>query len=294
VFDCGQSDTFAAVAGTPISVNGDFASIDARAPRLSGSGEGTEFPPGRVPAVRAGSVVSYQWSVSWDDGSTASFWLLLTATGEADDADDPLADAITIKIDDEGAFLEYGNERQMALLGGGYQSETGQLVEWFERAAEVTRFLRVPRGARIEVDTSGGAVFTFAIGRPGSGDGYWIMTDDSEPPYDILRSDNLGPVQYVIELLVQRPDGSWVDAYFGIELFATDVEGSAVVPDVMGLSREEAERLIAESGLGVKVETITSGLPESEVFRVRPVPGAVVFPDTVVTIHVSRPSNDGG
>jgi hypothetical protein len=75
VFDCGQSDVFLAPVGTPITVAGDFATVNVST-RVSG-----DQAPGssdEVPALEAGSILTLTYEVTWDDGSEASFWLLLT------------------------------------------------------------------------------------------------------------------------------------------------------------------------------------------------------------------------
>lgn len=77
IFDCGQSDVFQAPVGTPIEVTGDFATLSATA-RLSASEDRPNYPAAVVPTIDAGSVVFYQYEASWNDGSEASFWLLLT------------------------------------------------------------------------------------------------------------------------------------------------------------------------------------------------------------------------
>lgn len=80
IFDCGQSDVFRATPGTPIEVTGDFATLS-----ISAAVTGDQ-PPGDgdvVPSLDAGSVVTLAYDVTWDDGSEASFWLLLTVEGEA-------------------------------------------------------------------------------------------------------------------------------------------------------------------------------------------------------------------
>ena len=77
VFDCGQDAVFQAPVGTPIEVTGDFATLSATA-RLSASDDRLNYPAAVVPAIDAGSVVFYQYEASWNDGSEASFWLLLT------------------------------------------------------------------------------------------------------------------------------------------------------------------------------------------------------------------------
>jgi hypothetical protein len=79
VLDCGQSDAFLAPVGTPITVAGDFATLNGTTrvsgDRVSGSSD-------VVPALEAGSVLTLGYEVTWDDGSEASFWLLLTVTEE--------------------------------------------------------------------------------------------------------------------------------------------------------------------------------------------------------------------
>lgn len=289
VFDCGQSDELTAPAGTPIVVSGDFGSVEATA-RLSGTGDRTEFAPDQVPAVEPGSVVYLQWSVSWDDGSTASFWLLLTVADEPEPAE---AGVLTISVEDDTASLTFGGHAQKAIHGDGYIAEDGEVVQWFERAPDVTDYVRVPRGAQVEVVTPGGSVRSFAIGRPLETDGYWIMIDSGSPAADVLASEELGPVRYVIEVLVEREDGTWSDAYFGIELFAPVGGGAVTVPNVVGLSQQEAEEILREAGLSVEVKEVSLGLPAGEVWRSQPPPGSVVFPDVVVTLQTSSGTEGG-
>ena len=74
-FDCGQSDEFLAPAGTPILVTGDIATVEVTA-RMDG--ERLPRSSDVVPALAAGSVLTLGYEVTWDDGSEASFWLLLT------------------------------------------------------------------------------------------------------------------------------------------------------------------------------------------------------------------------
>jgi hypothetical protein len=84
VFDCGQSDVFSAPVGTPIDVTGDFATVNVTT-RVSG-----DRVPGSsdaVPVLDAGSILTLGYEVTWDDGSHASFWLLLTVQGDAAPSD---------------------------------------------------------------------------------------------------------------------------------------------------------------------------------------------------------------
>jgi len=75
IFDCGQSDVFQAPVGIPIEVTGDFATLSVSAGvtgnRLPGTGEA-------VPPLEPGTIITLAYEVTWDDGSEASFWLLLT------------------------------------------------------------------------------------------------------------------------------------------------------------------------------------------------------------------------
>jgi hypothetical protein len=194
---------------------------------------------------------------------------------------------ITVEEDRDRASLTYHGRTQEALVGEGFIAEDGEVVEWFERAEDVTEFVRIPRATPIEIVTPGGSVRSFGIGRPASGDGYWIMINDSPPPRDILASEELGPVRYVIEVLVERADGTWSDVYFGIELFAPEGKEAVVVPNIVGLQQGEATQLLHDVGLAVEVEKISSARPEGEVWRSQPPPGSVVFPDIVVTLQVS-------
>jgi hypothetical protein len=86
VFDCGQSDAFLAPVGTPIVTTGDFATVNVTT-RVSG-----DRVPGSsdvVPALEAGSILTLVYEVTWDDGSEASFWLLLTVGGDPQTGSDP-------------------------------------------------------------------------------------------------------------------------------------------------------------------------------------------------------------
>ena len=80
LFDCGQDAVFQAPVGTPIEVTGDFATVNIST-RLSGEGS-TGAPTDRVADLEAGTVVTYAYDVTWDDGSEASFWLLLTVQNQ--------------------------------------------------------------------------------------------------------------------------------------------------------------------------------------------------------------------
>jgi hypothetical protein len=75
IFDCGQSDVFQAPVGTPIEVTGDFVTLHESAGvtgnRHPGTGEA-------VPPLEPGTIITLGYEVTWDDGSEASFWLLLT------------------------------------------------------------------------------------------------------------------------------------------------------------------------------------------------------------------------
>lgn len=75
VFDCGQEAVFQAPVGTPIEVTGDFATLNVSAGvtgnRHPGTGE-------VVPPLESGTIITLSYEVTWDDGSEASFWLLLT------------------------------------------------------------------------------------------------------------------------------------------------------------------------------------------------------------------------
>ena len=79
IFDCGQNNLFEAPPGTPITVSGDFATVNVST-RLSGD-ESTGAPTGEFADVPAGTMVTYAYDVTWEDGSEASFWLLVTVAG---------------------------------------------------------------------------------------------------------------------------------------------------------------------------------------------------------------------
>jgi hypothetical protein len=86
VFDCGQSDVFLAPAGTPITVAGDFATLNVST-RVSG--DQVPGSPDEVPALEAGSILTLGYEVTWDDGSEASFWLLLTVQDTGSTTEEP-------------------------------------------------------------------------------------------------------------------------------------------------------------------------------------------------------------
>jgi hypothetical protein len=75
LFDCGQSDVFQAPVGTPIEVTGDFATLNVTT-RVSG--DRVPGPSDVVPPLESGTIITLGYEVTWDDGSEASFWLLLT------------------------------------------------------------------------------------------------------------------------------------------------------------------------------------------------------------------------
>jgi hypothetical protein len=85
-FDCGQSDAFLAPVGTPITVAGDFTTVNVST-RVSGD----QFPGSsdEVPALEAGSILTLGYEVTWDDGSEASFWLLLTVQDTGSTTEEP-------------------------------------------------------------------------------------------------------------------------------------------------------------------------------------------------------------
>ncbi len=86
VFDCGQSDVFLAPVGTPIEVTGDFETLSVSAGvtgnRLPGTGE-------EVPPLEPGTIITLAYEVTWDDGSEASFWLLLTVQDTEPTTEEP-------------------------------------------------------------------------------------------------------------------------------------------------------------------------------------------------------------
>jgi hypothetical protein len=86
IFDCGQSDVFQAPVGTPIEVIGDFAtlnvSVGVTGNRLPGTGEA-------VPPLEPGTIITLAYEVTWEDGSEASFWLLLTVQDTEPTTEEP-------------------------------------------------------------------------------------------------------------------------------------------------------------------------------------------------------------
>jgi hypothetical protein len=79
VFDCGQDAVFQAPVGTPIEVTGDFATLNVTT-RVSG--DRVPGPSDVVPPLESGTLITLGYEVTWDDGSEASFWLLLTVQAE--------------------------------------------------------------------------------------------------------------------------------------------------------------------------------------------------------------------
>ncbi len=84
--DCGQSDVFLAPVGTPIEVTGDFATLDVSVGVTGNRDPGTSD---MVPPLEPGTIITLAYEVTWDDGSEASFWLLLTVQGSEPTADEP-------------------------------------------------------------------------------------------------------------------------------------------------------------------------------------------------------------
>jgi hypothetical protein len=86
MFDCGQDAEFQAPAGTPIEVTGDFATLNVSV------GVGGNREPGTsdvVPPLESGTIITLAYEVTWDDGSEASFWLLLTVQDTERTTDEP-------------------------------------------------------------------------------------------------------------------------------------------------------------------------------------------------------------
>jgi hypothetical protein len=84
--DCGQSDVFLAPVGTPIEVTGDFATLNVSVGVTGNRDPGTSDV---VPPLEPGTIITLAYEVTWDDGSEASFWLLLTVQGSEPTADEP-------------------------------------------------------------------------------------------------------------------------------------------------------------------------------------------------------------
>lgn len=93
VFDCGQERAFPAPEGTPITVTGDFASLETTG-RADGIGPvSTDV----VPDVAVGTIAYLSLSVTWDDGSTATFWLQLTVAGSSEASSPEAAPALKVR-----------------------------------------------------------------------------------------------------------------------------------------------------------------------------------------------------
>jgi hypothetical protein len=86
LFDCGQNAVFQAPVGTPIVVAGDFATVN-----VSTRVNGDQVPGSsdEVPALEAGSILTLGYEVTWDDGSEASLWLLLTVQDTGSVTEEP-------------------------------------------------------------------------------------------------------------------------------------------------------------------------------------------------------------
>jgi hypothetical protein len=162
-FDCGQETTFTAPAGTSIAVTGDFASVNATA-RLSTSDDRTSYPADAVPAIDPGSVVFYQYEVTWDDGSEASFWLLLTVeSSESPSSVD--TSQIVVKVFGMG---ERSNESPVATFSYGGETKTACLQDFGWTREDGTSFgmkvkaigrcdgraIEVPPGTSIAIESA--------------------------------------------------------------------------------------------------------------------------------------------
>ena len=84
--DCGQSDVFQAPVGTPIEVTGDFATLNVSAGVTGNRDPGTSEV---VPPLEPGTIITLAYEVTWDDGSEASFWLLLTVQDTEPTTEEP-------------------------------------------------------------------------------------------------------------------------------------------------------------------------------------------------------------
>lgn len=124
IFDCGQTDVFQAPVGTPIEVTGDFETVNVTT-RMEG-----DRVPGSSDVVRsleAGSILTLTYEVTWDDGSEASFWLLLTV--QDDDASlDP--EEIVVRIEGLGRSER---SRDFPIMTMSFRGETARgCTEAFE------------------------------------------------------------------------------------------------------------------------------------------------------------------
>ena len=159
LFDCGQDDVFEAPPGTPIVVSGDFATIDVST-RLSGEGS-IGAPTDRVAELDAGTVVTYAYEVTWDDGSEASFWLLVTVGGE----DAPTVDDVGIVVRLYGigersyevptATFSFAGETETACTQDfGWRKPDGTEVreEMGDTSACSERAIEVPPGTSIAIE----------------------------------------------------------------------------------------------------------------------------------------------
>jgi hypothetical protein len=82
IFDCGQEGLLTAPPLTPIDVTGDFDTLNIST-ALDAEGS-TGAPTDHVADLDPGTVVTYAYEVSWEDGSEASFRLIVTVGGESD------------------------------------------------------------------------------------------------------------------------------------------------------------------------------------------------------------------
>jgi hypothetical protein len=122
-FDCGQDDVFEAPVGTPIEVAGDFATLNVSAGVTGNDHPGTGEA---VPPLEPGTSITLGYEVTWEDGSEASFWLLLTVEDAETAPEEP---GIVVRVYGLG---ERSYEQPTATFSFGGQTRTActQDYEW--------------------------------------------------------------------------------------------------------------------------------------------------------------------
>jgi hypothetical protein len=123
IFDCGQSDVFQAPAGTPIEVTGDFATLNVSVGVSGNRDPGTSDV---VPPLEPGTIITLAYEVTWDDGSEASFWLLLTVQDTGPATEEP---GIVVHVYGLGE-RSYAQPTATFSFGGETRTACTQDYEW--------------------------------------------------------------------------------------------------------------------------------------------------------------------